>query len=49
MSAFLEIASRVEAAATAYTSVKGLNGFTDHEKWRAEFNREFVRVHFRGV
>jgi hypothetical protein len=48
MSAFLKIASRVEAAAAAYISVKDLDGFTDHETWRAEFNREFVRVHVRG-
>jgi hypothetical protein len=48
MSAFLKIASRVEAAAAAYISVKDLDSFTDHETWRAEFNGEFVRVHVHG-
>ena len=49
MLAFLTIASRVEAAVAAYISVKDLKGFTDHETWRAEFKKEFVRVHLRGA
>lgn len=49
MSVLLQIASRVEAAVTAYISIKDLNGFTDHEKWEVEFKKEFVSVHLQRI
>jgi len=42
MSAFLQIASRVEAAVEAYKSVKEI---ADKQEWRANFEGEFVSVH----
>jgi hypothetical protein len=46
MPSFIEIASRVEAAVAAYTSVRDL---TDQEKWRAQFKGEFVSVQLHGL
>jgi hypothetical protein len=39
MSTFIKIASRVEAAVAAYTSVRD---FADKEKWKVEFQKELV-------
>jgi hypothetical protein len=46
MSGFLHIASRVEAAVEAYTSVRD---FADEELWRAKFRAETVSIHLHGV
>jgi hypothetical protein len=46
MSTFLHIASRVEAAAAAYISVRD---FTDSQEWREKFKREKVSTHLHGV
>jgi len=46
MTAFLQIASRVEAAIGAYNSVQN---FTDSAKWKERFNEELVSVHLHGV
>ena len=46
MSAFLQIASRVEAAVGAYNSVRN---FTDLAQWKEKFNEELVSVHLHSV
>jgi len=46
MSNLLQIAARVEAAVAAYKSVRG---FTDREKWKEMFKKEFVSVHLLGI
>ena len=46
MSTFIEIASRVEAAVAAYTSVRD---FADQETWRAQFRGESVSVQLHGL
>jgi hypothetical protein len=46
MSPLLQIASRVEAAVEAYTSVQDL---VDAQEWRERFREEKVSVHLHGV
>jgi len=45
MSSLLQIASRVEAAVEAYTSVWD---FADREVWKSQFEIELVSVHLHG-
>jgi len=45
MSPFLEIASRVEAAIEAYTSICD---FADEQVWKEGFKKELVSVHLHG-
>jgi len=45
MSTFLQIASRVEAAVAAYTSV---HDFADKQRWKENFKVELVSVHLHG-
>ena len=45
MSSLLSIASNVEAAVQAYSSVRD---FVKQEEWRAGFKREFVSFHLHG-
>jgi len=45
MSPFLKIASRVEAAIEAYTSV---HDFADEQVWKEGFKKELVIVHLYG-
>jgi hypothetical protein len=45
MSNLLQIASRVEAAVEAYTSVRE---FADKEEWKAQFDLEMVSDHLHG-
>jgi hypothetical protein len=46
MTAFLPIASRVEAAVTAYKSIQD---FADKQEWETAFKRERVSAHLHGV
>ena len=46
MTAFLRVASRVEAAVTAYKSVEG---FADKQEWETAFKQERVSAHLHGV
>ena len=46
MTALLRIASRIEAAVTAYKSVQS---FTDRDEWKPMFKREQVSAHLHGV
>ena len=46
MSSLLTIASRVEAAVGAYTSVQD---FADKELWKAGFERELVCTHLHDI
>ena len=49
MSQFLKIASRVEAAVTAYTSIHDLLNNTQKQQWRDMFKMEFVSVYLDSV
>jgi hypothetical protein len=46
MTEFLRIASRVEAAVTAYNSVRD---FADKQEWETMFRQERVSAHLHGV
>jgi len=45
MSPFLKIASRVEAAIEAYTSIRD---FADEQVWKESFKKELVSVHLHS-
>jgi hypothetical protein len=46
MTTLLCIASRIEAAVTAYKSIQS---FADKDEWKAKFKRELVSAHLHGV
>jgi hypothetical protein len=49
MSQFLQIASRVEAAVAAYTSVHDSINNTERRQWRDMFQMEFVSVYLHTI
>jgi hypothetical protein len=46
MTELLRIASKIEAAVTAYKSIQGI---TDRQEWKKKFEREQVSTHIHGV